>query len=215
MKIYGLLNSNNVRRAYAVARYLDLPVEHVDLNPFTPAGSSSEFRRMSPAGRIPAFCDGDFLLNESHAIMLYLAEQKPGTLWPSEPAARAEVMRWMSWSLAHWRNGWQPLQYERVIKHILGRGDPDAAVVEQAIPAFHQEAKLLDEHLDGRQWLVGNAVTLADFSVASGLSFAEPARLPLESYRNIRAWSSRMNAIPAWAETAPRLPPQQRKGDQT
>jgi glutathione S-transferase len=206
VKIYGILGSNNVRRAYAVARFLELPVERVDVMPFTPEANAPEFRRMSPAGRVPAFSDGEFLLNESHAIMLYLAEQKPGTLWPAEAKARAEVMKWMSWSLAHWRNGWQPYQFERVIKPLIGRGASDEKIVDAATPIFHQEAKILDDHLAGRSWLLGKAVTLADFSVASGLAYAVPARLPLEDYKHINAWNARMNALPAWAETAPQLP---------
>jgi len=141
--------------------------------------------------------------DESHAIMLYLAEAKPNTLWPGDRRARAQVMRWISWSLAHWRNGWQPLQFERVIKPLLLKGQPNQAAIDQALPIFHQEAKLLDAHLAGRQWLVGNDVTLADFSVASGLSYAAPAQIPLDPYANIRAWNARMDALPAWQKTAP------------
>jgi glutathione S-transferase len=205
MKIYGVLGSNNVRRAYAVALHLGLPVELIDVVPRTPAANTPEFRRMSPAGRVPAFSDGDFETDESHAIMLYLAEAKPNTLWPADRRERAQVMRWMSWSLAHWRNGWQPLQFERVIKPMFLKMEADQAVIDQAIPAFHQEAKLLDAHLAGRQWLVGSGVTLADFSVASGLMYAVPAKLPLEPYANIRAWYARMEALPAWQKTAPQM----------
>jgi len=204
MKLYGTLLSNNVRRAYAVARFLELQVELIDVMPLSTAANTAEFRRMSPSGRIPALSDGDFLLNESHAIMLYLAELKPGTLWPADRKRRAEVMRWMSWSLAHWHNAWHPLQYERVVKSLLGHGGADDSIVQATLPVFHREAAILDNHLARRSWLVGDSITLADFSVASGLTYAHAAQLPLGSYPAINAWRTRMDAVPAWAETGPR-----------
>jgi glutathione S-transferase len=203
MKIYGIKGSNNVRRAYAVALHLGIPVELEEVMPRTPAANTPEFRRMSPAGRVPAFRDGDFVTDESHAIMLYLAESKPNTLWPGDRRARAEVMRWMSWSLAHWYNGWRPLQYERVIKPMFFQQTCDQSEVDKALPLFHAEAAILNAHLTGREWLVGNAITLADFSVAAGLCYAEPAQLPLEPYANIRAWRARIEALPAWKASAP------------
>lgn len=204
MKLYGILGSNNVRRAYAVALHLDLPIEIIEVMPRTPEANSPEFRRISPGGRVPGFTDGDFTTDESHAIMLYLAEAKPNTLWPGERRARAEVMRWMSWALAHWWQGWRTLQYERVIKPMFFKLECDQAEVDRALPIFHQEAKILDDHLAGREWLVGNGLTLADFSVAAGLGYAVPAQFPLEPYANIRRWYAQVEALPAWQRSAPK-----------
>ncbi len=205
MKLYGTLISNNVRRAYAVALHLGLPIEIVEVLPKSPAANSPEFRRLSPSGRVPAFSDGEFGTDESHAIMLYLAEANPNTLWPRERRPRAEVMRWMSWALAHWRQGWGPLQFERFVKPTYFKGQPDEKIVEQALTVFHMEAKILDAHLVNRKWLLGNELTLADFSVAAGLCFAGAVQLPLENYPNIRRWYARMESLPAWQESAPRF----------
>ena len=205
MKLYGTLLSNNVRRAYAVALHVGAPVELVEVIPRTPAANTPEFRRMSPGGRVPAFSDGDFSTDESQAIMLYLAESRPGTLWPGDRVGRAQVMRWMSWSLAHWRSGWQPLQFERLIKPAFLKGQTDELAVAQALSIFHAEAAILDGYLAGRTWLVGQDVTLADFSVAAGLCYAGQAKLPLENYPHIRAWYQRVEALPAWQASAPRM----------
>lgn len=204
MKLYGILGSNNVRRAYAVALHLGLDVELIEVMPRSPQAQTPEFRRMSPAGRVPAFADGDYVTDESHAIMLYLAEQRPGTLWPATPRARAQVMRWICWGQAHFREGWQPLQYERVIKPLLLKAAPDEAAAERALPAYHREAAILDAHLAGRQWLVDERLSLADFSIGAAFSYAAPARIPLEPYANIRAWLARLDELPAWRQTAPR-----------
>ena len=136
--------------------------------------------------------------------MLYLAEAQPGTLWPGDRVGRAQVMRWMSWALAHWRSGWQPLRFERFIKPAFLNGPTDESAVVQALPVFHAEATILDAHLAGRTWLLGDGVTLADFSVAAGLCYAVQAKLPLENHSNIRAWHDRVEALPAWQKSAPR-----------
>jgi glutathione S-transferase len=206
MKLYGTPFSNNVRRAYAVALHVGAQIELVEVLPRTPAVNTPEFRAVSPGGRVPALSDGNFSTDESHAIMLYLAEIKPNTLWPGDRVRRAQVMRWMSWALAHWRLGWQPLQFERFIKPVFLKGQTDDVAVAQALPIFHAEAKTLDQHLADRPWLVGGELTLADFSVAAGLCYATQAQFPLEGYAHIRNWYQRVEALPAWQKSAPRPP---------
>jgi glutathione S-transferase len=206
MKLYGTTFSNNVRRAYAVALHLGIEVELIEVRPRTPAANTTGFRRLSPNGRVPAFSDGDFRTCESHAIMVYLSESTPNTVWPAGRRARAEVVHWMSWALAHWRLGWQPLQFERFVKPRLLGGQTDKRIVEEALPVFHTEARLLNNHLVNRTWLVEEGLTLADFSVAAGLCHAEPAQLPLEAYPEIRRWYASINALPAWQNSAPKFP---------
>ena len=206
MKLYGVMGSNNVRRAYAVALHLDLPVEHIDLFPRTPAADTPEFRRMSPAGRVPAFSDGDFVTDESHAIMLYLAEAKPNTLWPGDRKLRAQVMRWMSWSLAHWSAGYGPVQYERVIKPFILK----AAARSGGDRSGHADLSPGSEaagHSPYGQAMAGRLRRSRSRISAwlQGLSYAGPAKFPLEPYPNIREWYSRIEALPAWQKTAPKL----------
>ena len=204
MKLFGTTASNNLRRCWAVALHLGIPVEVVEVMPLTAAANTAEFRRLSPSGRVPALLDGELALTESHAIMLYFAGLKGDRLWPGDNLDRARVMSWMSWALAHWHPGWQPLQWENFIKPGIYGGQTDAAKVTEAEGLFHREAKLLDDHLRGREWLVGQELTLADFSVAAGLSFAVESRLPLELYPDIRAWYGRMERLPAWKASTPR-----------
>ncbi len=65
---------------------------------------------------------------------------------------------------------------------------------------------MLDAHLAKQPYLVGQNVTLADFSVAAPLFHAEAADLPLAPYRHVQAWFGRVAALPCWQETAPQLP---------
>jgi glutathione S-transferase len=204
MKLYGFPPSPNTWKVSALAAHLGIPLEleWVDLG--KGQQRSPEFLAINPNGRAPALVDGDFTLSESNAIMQYIASRKPNTLWPDDARARADICRWQCWQLAHWsKEGCEPLIMERLIKAIFKLGPPDAARVAAGTEAFNRDAKVLDAHLAKQPYLVGSAITLADFSVAAPLVYAKEADLPIAAYANVRAWFDRVFALPAWRETAP------------
>jgi glutathione S-transferase len=140
-------------------------------------------------------------------MMQYIACQKPNSLWPDDARARADIMRWQCWQLAHWgSDACVPLVFNRLVKKILNLGPPDAAAVAKATAAFNKEAALLEAHLAKQPYLVGKEVTLADFSVAANLLYAKEAELPLGPYSRVQEWLGRVSALPCWRETAPQRP---------
>jgi glutathione S-transferase len=204
MKLYYFPPSPNTRKTHAVAIHLNLPIDLRLVNIPQGESHSPEFLKLNPTGRTPVLQDGETILWESTAIMQYLASQIPNSLWPEDRVIRADIMRWQSWQLAHWHQACQPLQYENFIKPVFNLGEPDPQVVELATKKFHQEAIVLNTHLSKQEFLVNHTLTLADFSVASDLTYAVPGKFPLEEYPYIRAWYSRIEQLPAWQETAPK-----------
>ncbi|MEE3719442.1 glutathione S-transferase family protein [Tumidithrix elongata RA019] len=204
MKLYYFPPSPNTRKAHAVAIHLQLPVDLQLVDLQKGEQHAPAFHKLNPTGRTPVLEDGDFILWESTAIMQYLASQIPNTLWSEDVKTRADIMRWQSWQLAHWHHACQPLQFENFVKPLLQLGEPDLQVVQRATELFHKEATVLNEHLAERKFLVNDTLTLADFSVASELTYAIPGRFPLENYAHIRAWYARMEQLHAWEKTAPR-----------
>jgi glutathione S-transferase len=204
MKLYGFPPSPNTWKVRAVAAHIGLPLEleFVDLTKgesHTPA-----YLALNPTGRAPVLVDGDFTLWESTAIMQYIASRTPNALWPDDARARADIMRWQSWQLAHWSSeGCDPLIFERLVKKLLNLGAPDAAVLAKGSEAFNREASVLHAHLAKESYLAGKEPTLADFSVAAPLFYATEAELPLASYPQVRDWFDRVSALPAWRDTAP------------
>ncbi len=207
MKLYGFPASPNTWKVRAVAAHLRMPLElaFVDL---TKGGSHTpDYLALNPTGRTPTLVDGDFKLGESAAIMQYIAGKTPNTLWPDDPRTRADIMRWQSWHLAHWgKEGCEPLIIERLVKKLLNLGPPDEAVVAKGLACFNKEAAMLDAHLAKQPYLVGENVTLADFTVAAPLFYAAQGDLPLASYKNVQDWFARVSALPCWQETAPQTP---------
>jgi len=205
MKLYGFPPSPNTWKVRAVAAQLgvSLDLEFVDLTkPRTP-----DYLALNPVGRTPTLVDGDFILSESNAIMQYLAGRAANTLWPNDARSRADITRWQCWQLAHWSSeGCQPLIFNRLVKKLLNLGPPDEAAVAKGTEAFNREARLLDAHLSKHSYLVGNAVTLADFAVAAQLFYTKEAELPVAPYPKLRDWFTRVSALPAWRDTAPARP---------
>jgi len=207
MKLFGFTPSPNTWKVRAVAAHLGIALDYEFVDLTKGASHTPAFLAINPTGRTPALVDGDFKLWESAAIMQYIAEQKPNSLWPNDARARADIIRWQSWDLAHWgKDGCAPLIFNRLVKKILNLGPPNEAEVAKALECFNREAAVLDAHLGKQPYLVGAGITLADFSVASPLFHAQAADLPLASYKNVQAWFGRVSALPCWSQTAPQAP---------
>ena len=206
MKLVGFPPSPRTWAARAVAAQLGIPIdlEFVDLT--KGQQHSPDYRAINPTGRSPTLVDGDFKLWETTAIMHYLAARKPNTLWPDDARIRADIVRWQSWTLAHWeKESCVPLVFERIVKQILGAGPPDEAIIKRALDNFARDAKLLEAHLARQPYMVGNALTLADFSVAGPLLYHERGGIPLADYPTLREWFGRVTGLPCWKETAPQF----------
>ena len=65
-------------------------------------------------------------------------------------------------------------------------------------------AKILDAHLDGRTWLVGRNLTLADFTLAASLMHATAAGVKLDPYPNLKSWNDHIGELDAWQATEPK-----------
>jgi glutathione S-transferase len=206
MKLYGFPASPNTWKVRALASQLKIPLEFEFVDLTKGAQYAPAYLALNPTGRTPTLTDGDFTLWESNAILQYLAAKTATPLWPNDARSRADITRWQCWQLAHWgADACQPLTFQRLVKKFLNLGPPDEAVVAKATEAFNKEAKLLDAHLAKHKYLVGDALTIADFAVAAPLLHAEGAGMPLAPYGNVRAWFERVSALPCWSETAPQM----------
>ncbi len=89
------------------------------------------------------------------------------------------------------------------MKKITGQGDPDPAEIAKGEENFHLFAGVLNQHLKERKWIVEDNVTLADFSVGAPLTYTETAKLPIESYGEVRRWYDGLEKLDEWKKTAP------------
>lgn len=206
MKLYVVPGSPNVRKCVAVVHHLDLPVEMVQLNFAVGDLRKAEYQEVNPNALVPALVDGDLKLWESNAIMQYLASQHPNELFPADPRARADIARWQFWECNHFNRAVAAISFENVFKPMFNLGAPDATAIAQATEQFHRYAPVLEGQLARRKFVVGERPTLADYSIAGHLMYAQAAQVPLQSYGAIRAWYDRMEQLPPWRASAPVMP---------
>ncbi len=202
MKLY-YFETPNPRKPCAVAKHLGSPVEFVKVDLTKGGQKDPAFLAVNPNGKVPALQDGDVKLWESHAIMAYLAHKAGSDLWPSDPVKQIEILKWLNWDTAHFSRHAGRLLFNNFIKPKFGLGEPDQAEIEDATGYFEQFAAVLNNHLKGRKYIVGDKLTIADFGVASFLPSAEQAKLPLDGCDEIDRWHNSLMELDAWREPWP------------
>ena len=196
----------NPRKACAVAKHLNSPVEYVYVNLAKGGTSAPDFLSVNPNGKVPVLTDGDQTLWESDAIICHLARKAGSNLWPADDAHKIEILRWSSWNANHFTRATGALYFEYVIKAMFGIGEPDLTQIEPAMADFHTFGRVLDDRLNGRDYLVGNELSAADFIVAVSLPYAAQMQLPMQDYPHITRWHDRLNELPAWRDPFPAAP---------
>lgn len=202
MKLYMNKLSPNVRRVRLTAAVLGIELEEKSLDFAKGEHKAPEYLALNANGAIPTLVDGDFVLSESRAIMQYLASKKPESgLLPKDEAARADVTRWQFWDAAHWSPALGTLTFQIFLKPMMGMGDPDKAKVDEAYAGIKRFGAVLNKRLEGKTWLVGDKLTVADLTVASSLMYAKQTDVPLGEHPNVQAWFGRITEMEAWTKS--------------
>jgi glutathione S-transferase len=203
MRLYHHPLSSNSRRAALAAAHLGLPAELIKIDLERGEQRSPEFLALNPNGMVPVLEDNGFILTESHAIMLYLADKtRDHAAYPEDARARADINRWVFWNAQHFQPTVSIFVWENLIKGMIGQGAADPAQLRRGEDLLDRYAPVLDEHLTSRRWVCGDSVTLADLALGATLLAAAPANVPLAPYRHLLAWFARVQALEAWKETA-------------
>jgi glutathione S-transferase len=204
MKLYYNPMSPNVRRVRLTAAVLGIELEEKKLDFTKGEHKNPEYLALNPNGAVPTLVDGDFVLTESRAIMQYLASKKPESgLLPRDEAGRADVTRWQFWDASHFSPQLGTLGFEKVFKAMMGLGEPNLGKIQEALSNFGRFATVLNKRLEGKQYIVARALTLADLTIASSLMYSKQAEVPLAEFPNVQAWFARVCDLDGWKKTSP------------
>jgi Glutathione S-transferase len=187
------------RKACAAAAYLEAPVtlEWVDVG--HDRHKSPEFLALNPNGLLPVLVDGEHVIWESNAILCYLAGRTRPDFWPTD-SRHVELIRWLSWDAAAFSNYAGALYFELYVRRRFDLGLPDEGAVAEARQRFDGCAAVLDAHLSGRDWVVGEAPTAADFALGASLPYAEAIGLPIADHAEIGKWYERLSGLRGWRD---------------
>ena len=192
MKLYGFPPTRSIRVLWTL-RELGVDFELVNVNLRAGEHRRPEFLALNPAGKLPVLVDGELVLTESVAIVLYLAEKYPEKgLLPATLESRAQAHHWLLFTATELE---QPLW--RIARHtsLYPKDRRLPGEVALARQDFQDMAAVMEAHLRGRQFLVGDTVTVADFVAAYTLDWANEVHL-LDALPEMRGYMERMYERP-------------------
>ena len=194
LKIWGRVNSVNVKKALWCIDELGLPYERVDAGLQFGVVNTPAYRKMNPNGLVPTMDEDGFVLWESHSIVRYLAgKYGKGVLQPMDEQARAVASQWMDWAFS-----FQSSVRDAFWNLIRTPADKrDAAAIERSRVKSGEMAMILDAALADRMYVAG-AFSMGDIPI--GCEVQRWIRLPMDRPHtpNLSAWFERLCARPAF-----------------
>jgi glutathione S-transferase len=169
---------------------MGLPHEPIEVHPVKGAHKSAEFLKLNPFGQVPVLDDGDTVVVDSNAILVYVAAKfDPAGRWPPrDPKGQAVVQAWFS--VATGQIAFSP-GAARLITLFGAKRD-----AEDAIARAHALLKVMDARLGTSAFLTGIAANMADAAATSYISAAPEGNVDRGTYANVRAWLARVEAVP-------------------
>ena len=192
MKLYEFGPTRSIRVRWTLQE-LGVDFEPIRVNLLAGEHQRPEFLKINPAGKIPVLVDGDLVLTESVAIVLYLAEKYSGKgILPARLEERAQVNRWLLFAATELE---QPLW--RISRHtaLYPEEQRSTADVVLASREFKDMAAVLEKYMQGRRFVAGDSVSVADFVTAYTLDWGNEDKL-LDGCPQLLAYMKRMYARP-------------------
>ena len=189
MKVLGRSTSGNVQKVLFLLEELGVEYTREDYGRQFGNTGTAEYLAMNPTGKVPTLVDDDLTIWESNTILRYIAAKAGTPLYPSEIAARTRIERWMDWLLASVNDS-----YMAGFKATKA-GDP---VPDGAATTLAESLAMMDRELQGKEWLAGSDISIADICLAPIVHRCLGFAIPLPDLTNVRAWHDRLSARPAF-----------------
>lgn len=194
LKVYGQPQSRAVRALWMVEE-LGVPYEHIPTK-FATEAKTPEYLQINPNGRIPCIDDDGFRVWESMAINLYLAKRFGGPLAPSDLHEDATATQWSFWVMTEVEK-----TLLQALFHTTGMmgAEKSADLAAACLSQLERPFRVLNQELEGKEYLMGGRFTVADLNVASVLLWSAMVRADLSAYPALQAWLARCTGRPALA----------------
>ena len=196
--LHEYAQSGNCYKIRLTAALLGLPIERREYDIMQGATRTPEFlANVNANGRIPVLQVGELFLPESNAACFYLGDGSE--LVPEDRFERADMLRWMFWEQYNHEPNVATMRFWLAFIGEDRLSDVQRTQLPGKIAAGEAALKLMNEHLTGRAWFVGDAVSLADIALYAYTHVAEEGGgFRLADYPNVQAWLARVAALPGY-----------------
>ena len=205
MRVYQHPASGNCMKVRMLAHVLGLELEYVDVDIFAGDGRREPHLSRNPAGATPVleFRDGSFLA-ESGAILVWLATGTP--LLPTDRDAHAQVIRWLLFE----QNAIEATIAVARFRILFFGASPDDPAIADRIQGGRSQLKVLERQLDGRAFVTGDALTIADIALYGYVHVAGDLQLDLGRRPGVVAWLERVRETTGYTTPLAPIPPPRR-----
>ena len=197
MQLYYSPNLNP-RVAVAVARHLGSPVKFIAAAPMAP-DQMEAFRPINPNTRVPVLTTDARTYWETDAIACKLSAVAGTDFWRTGDS-QPEMIMWISWATHHLNRAGDVFYFWKLIAPSFMDVQPEQSVFDDALRDWRQFMGILDHQLEGREWLVDDRLSYADFRVATCFPFAKAAGLPLKDFPQVQRFANQLNRFDAWRD---------------
>jgi len=190
MKLYDHPRSGNCYKIRLMLSLLDLPYESEFVDVLGQRNHEPWFADINPLEQVPVLVDGEVKVQDSQAILVYLAGRYGAEWFASEPSELAAITEWLSFAAKEIAVG---LQASRLY-YIADEGIQIQAAQEEG----RRVLAFLDRMLATRQWLALGRPTIADLACYPYVGLSREGRLPLDDHRHVLDWIHRIVALPRY-----------------
>ena len=191
LKLYDFTLSGNCHKVRLLLSMLKLDYESVPVNLAAGEHKTEPFLQLNPCGQVPVLRDGNTVLRDSQAILVYLARRYGGEDWlPQDPEAIALIVQWLSFAANEVANSLAAAR-----RYFLFKGQLDLDLTQQKA---HQALQILDRHLTNHQWLECDRRTIADLACFPYVGLAADGKVALDNYPDVIAWCDRIQQLPGY-----------------
>jgi glutathione S-transferase len=203
LKLYGSFRSRASRTLWMLAE-CGVPYEQEDFGKLEGEAKAAVLNRVNPLGKVPALEDGDLKLFESMAINLYLARKYGGRLWPAGEDDQARALSWSFFCMTELEPRMVQIFYERVVRK---EGERNADNEKKNWDDLQRPLKVLNDQLQGRDFVLGSAFTVADLNLASCFTMINAMKLDMNAFPNVQRWLAACYTRPGYTKSRPAAPP--------
>lgn len=187
VRIHSFPLSGHSHRAVLFANLAGISHDVITVDLGSGAHKQADFLAMNPAGQVPVIEDGETIISDSNAILIYLARKYAPAYMPTDPVGEAEVQKFLTLAAGELAFGPAAARLINVFKAPLDKDFTHATAAKVL--------GKLDAHLEGRSWLVGETPTIADVAIYSYTAHAPEGGVSLEGYPNVRALLANIEAL--------------------